>query len=91
MINGERIGENSKSSSSAIVRVDRMDELSSPWLEDRGSDVGDLGSPSSYSSCGESEFERYCSANSVLGTASLCSSVGTCNEFLGSELGLGGF
>lgn len=89
MINGERIGENSKSSSSAIVRVDRMDELSSPWLEDRGSDVGDLGSPSSYSSCGESEFERYCSANSVLGTASLCSSVGTCNEFLGSDFGSG--
>lgn len=31
---------------------------------------------SRYSSCGESEFDRYCSANSVMGTPSMCSSVG---------------
>lgn len=40
----------------------------------------DVSSPVSssprYSSCGESEFERYCSANSVMGTPSLCSSIG---------------
>ncbi|KAM7274498.1 hypothetical protein ACFE04_016364 [Oxalis oulophora] len=47
-------------------------------------------SPSSpsdhYSSCGESEFERYCSANSVImGTPSMCSSIGTFNDCLDSE------
>ncbi|GAB2223728.1 hypothetical protein Droror1_Dr00004468 [Drosera rotundifolia] len=39
----------------------------------------DVSSPVSssprHSSCGESEFERYCSANSVMGTPSLCSSI----------------
>lgn len=38
-------------------------------------DGGDASPVSSrYSSCGESEFERYCSANSVMGTPSLCGS-----------------
>lgn len=86
MINGEKTGEKTSSSNSAIAGVDPLGELSSPWL-DRRSDADDSPSRSSYSSCGESEFERYCSANSVLGTASLCSSVGTCNEFLGSDFG----
>ncbi|KAF9623402.1 hypothetical protein IFM89_001948, partial [Coptis chinensis] len=40
-----------------------------------------------YSSCGESEFDKYCSANSVMGTPSLCSSVGTLNDFLDLDLG----
>ncbi|PKA61707.1 hypothetical protein AXF42_Ash008537 [Apostasia shenzhenica] len=34
---------------------------------------------SNYSSCDGSEFDRYCSANSVFGSASLCSSVGNCS------------
>lgn len=40
-------------------------------------DVGDS-SPtcSNYSSCDGSDFDRYCSANSVLGSASICSSIG---------------
>lgn len=43
---------------------------------------------SQYSSCGESEFDRYCSANSVMGTPSMCSSsFGTFNECIDSELG----
>lgn len=48
------------------------------------------GTPSSrYSSCGESEFDRYCSANSVMGTPSVCSySFGTPIECTDSELGL---
>ncbi|XP_031500130.1 uncharacterized protein LOC116264189 [Nymphaea colorata] len=41
--------------------------------------------PSDYSSCNESEFEKYCSANSVMGTPSVCSSFGDCNEFLDLE------
>uniref|UniRef100_A0A6N2LB75 FHA domain-containing protein n=1 Tax=Salix viminalis TaxID=40686 RepID=A0A6N2LB75_SALVM len=52
------------------------------------SDGGDA-TPSQYSSCGESEFERYCSANSVLGTPSVCSS--SCgpsfNDFMESDFG----
>ncbi|KAI3412642.1 PX domain-containing protein [Psidium guajava] len=48
---------------------------------------GDGASPQSqYSSCGESEFERYCSANSVMGTPSLCSSVNY-TDCLESEFG----
>ncbi|KAK6924835.1 Rubicon Homology Domain, partial [Dillenia turbinata] len=43
---------------------------------------------SHYSSCGESGFDRYCSANSALGTPRLCSSVGTIfRDSLDSELG----
>lgn len=43
---------------------------------------------SRYSSCGESEFDRYCSANSVMGTPSMCSSVG---PFLDAESEFGSF
>ncbi|PKU78009.1 uncharacterized protein LOC110094756 [Dendrobium catenatum] len=40
-------------------------------------DFGDSSLASSnFSSCDGSEFERYCSANSVLGSASICSSIG---------------
>ncbi|KAJ4840204.1 hypothetical protein Tsubulata_002955 [Turnera subulata] len=44
---------------------------------------------SQYSTCGESEFERYCSANSAMGTPSLCStSMGRFNDFnLESDFG----
>ncbi|GMH23408.1 hypothetical protein Nepgr_025251 [Nepenthes gracilis] len=42
---------------------------------------------SRYSSCGESEFERYCSANSVMGTPSVCSSMGAFHECMESEFG----
>ncbi|XP_015579695.1 uncharacterized protein LOC8288989 [Ricinus communis] len=46
------------------------------------------GSLSRYSSCGgESEFERYCSANSVMGTPSFCSSFGPANDRIESEFG----
>ncbi|KAJ8771805.1 hypothetical protein K2173_026982 [Erythroxylum novogranatense] len=45
------------------------------------------GSLSQYSSCGESEFERYYSANSVMGTASSCSSIGPFNDLPESEFG----
>ncbi|KAL8154219.1 hypothetical protein V2J09_011979 [Rumex salicifolius] len=44
-------------------------------------------SSSRYSSCGESEFERYCSANSMMGTPSLCSSVGAFHECGDSDFG----
>lgn len=43
---------------------------------------------SRYSSCGESEFDRYCSANSIMGTPSMCSSVG---PFRGIESEFGSF
>ncbi|KAK6920687.1 Phox homology [Dillenia turbinata] len=59
-----------------------------PW-ERQELDGGDS-SPvlSHYSSCGESEFDRYCSANSALGTPSVCSSVGTIfRDSLDFELG----
>ncbi|KAJ0985770.1 hypothetical protein J5N97_004126 [Dioscorea zingiberensis] len=44
-------------------------------LDDQCSWDGDA-SPTSYSSCEGSDLDRYCSANSALGTASICSSVG---------------
>ncbi|KAF1002183.1 uncharacterized protein LOC141702137 [Apium graveolens] len=49
-----------------------------PWQGQQQFDESfDLSPVSSrYSSCGESEFDRYCSANSVMGTPSMCSSVG---------------
>ncbi|KAK9747890.1 hypothetical protein RND81_02G021700 [Saponaria officinalis] len=51
-------------------------------------DDGDAGlSPlsSQYSSCGESEFDRYCSANSVMGTPSVCSSMGFFHDSVDSD------
>ncbi|XP_062116244.1 uncharacterized protein LOC133830305 isoform X2 [Humulus lupulus] len=55
-------------------------------LRDQLSDDGDACS-SRYSSCGESEFDRYCSANSVMGTPSMCSTVTVFNDFGESEFG----
>ncbi|GAV58352.1 PX domain-containing protein/DUF4206 domain-containing protein [Cephalotus follicularis] len=61
------------------------DPLDSPTPKSDGGDE----SPASpqYSSCGGSEFERYSSANSALGTPSLCSSIGTFKDCLDSEFG----
>ncbi|KAK1357844.1 PX domain-containing protein [Heracleum sosnowskyi] len=49
-----------------------------PWQDQQQFDESFNLSPvsSRYSSCGESEFDRYCSANSAMGTPSMCSSVG---------------
>lgn len=59
-----------------------VSEVASP--ESYGGDVSPA-SLSHYSSCGESEFERYCSANSVMGTPSVRSSFG--NDCVDSEFG----
>lgn len=77
MLNGEESGE-------APFEVALRDP------PDEKSDGGDE-SPvySQYSSCGESEFERYCSANSVMGTPSLCSSVGDVGSLGDFSLGVG--
>ncbi|WCJ36088.1 Phox (PX) domain-containing protein [Euphorbia peplus] len=59
-------------------------------LDPKFSDADDVspGSHSRYSSCGgESEFDRYCSANSVMGTPSLCSSFGHSNDRIDFEFG----
>lgn len=76
MINGEATGEAS---------------VASPDPPEEKSDGGGDESPvySQYSSCGESEFDRYCSANSVLGTPSLCSSVGDVGSLGDFSLGAG--
>lgn len=60
-----------------------VSEVASP--ESYGGDVSPA-SLSYYSSCGESEFERYCSANSVMGTPSMRSSFG--NDCVDSEFAL---
>lgn len=73
MINGEETGESLSGVSSPNPLVN---DLSSP-----------VSSRSHYSSCGESELERYCSANSVMGTPSLCGSVGTFQDRLDSDFG----
>ncbi|XP_008791191.2 uncharacterized protein LOC103708169 [Phoenix dactylifera] len=58
----------------------------------RGNDSGDEdGAPSNYSSCEGSDLERYCSANSALGSASLCSSVGNYSDLLDSFKNLNSF
>lgn len=55
------------------------------WLDNKSDDDDDASLASShFSSCEGSEFERYCSANSVLGTASICSSSGNHGDFLDS-------
>lgn len=61
---------------------EEVSEVASP--ESYGGDVSPA-SLSHYSSCGESEFERYCSANSVMGTPSVRSSFG--NDCVDSEFG----
>ncbi|XP_068638891.1 uncharacterized protein [Aristolochia californica] len=85
MINGEEIPE-IPYEPLEFDSGDPFDDFS-PWSGQK-LDVGsDEGSPtlSNYSSCEESEFERYCSANSVMGSSSLCSSIGNHNDFLGYD------
>lgn len=77
MINVEETCDNT----SAVASPDPFD-LSSPKSDDGGSSPAQS---SQYSSCGESEFERYCSANSVMETRSLCSSVGAFTDCMASE------
>lgn len=66
-----------------------------PWQGQQFDESVNLSPVSSrYSSCGESEFDRYCSANSVMGTPSMCSSVGPFREAeseFGSFRSLDGF
>ncbi|CAL9149622.1 uncharacterized protein LOC103974793 isoform X1 [Musa acuminata AAA Group] len=64
--------------------ADPFDEFF-PQQHGCGSDADDASpSASNYSSCDgeDSELERYCSANSALGSASLCSSVGNYADLL---------
>lgn len=83
MINGEEIRENS----SELPSPELCDEFP-PW-QGQKLDVCIVSPVSSqYSSCGESDFERYCSANSFLGTPSICSSsFSAFNECIDSEFG----
>ncbi|KFK34117.1 hypothetical protein AALP_AA5G103700 [Arabis alpina] len=74
MINGEE--------SSKVASLDFSDRL---LHKESGGDASPAGSSLHYSSCGESEFERYCSANSALGTPSMCSSTGPFHDSLESE------
>lgn len=80
-------GEGTRDISPEVTSPDPLDEFL-PEQAQQFHASGDL-SPalSRYSSCGESEFERYCSANSVMGTPSMCSSVGTLQECFESEFG----
>ncbi|CAH8350660.1 unnamed protein product [Eruca vesicaria subsp. sativa] len=53
--------------------------------EENGVDAASPCSSLHYSSCGESEFDRYCSANSALGTPSVCGSTGPFHDSLESD------
>ncbi|KAE8726200.1 Phox domain-containing protein [Hibiscus syriacus] len=76
MINGKGTCENN------LAQVASADPLDLSHLR---SDGASTASSPHYSSCGESQFERYCSANSVLGTPS---SIATFNDCFGeSEFG----
>ncbi|EXB29616.1 Pleckstrin homology domain-containing family M member 3 [Morus notabilis] len=81
MINGEGTGK----ILSGIAPPDPFDQKSD---DDGGAGAGDA-TPSRYSSCGESEFERYCSANSAMGTPSMCSTITVFNDFPELEFGSG--
>ncbi|XP_021733603.1 uncharacterized protein LOC110700378 isoform X1 [Chenopodium quinoa] len=65
------------------------EQLGGGFQKSDGGEIGDVLSPvsSQYSSCGESEFDRYCSANSVMGTPSVCSSMGFYHDSLDSDFG----
>ncbi|XP_047341200.1 uncharacterized protein LOC124944895 [Impatiens glandulifera] len=78
MLNGE---ETHRASSIGDACTDPLEDFMR-WNDpesDRGDD-DDSPVPSRYSSAGDSEFDRYCSANSVMGTPSLCSSFGKFND-----------
>uniref|UniRef100_A0A1D1Z2Q9 Pleckstrin y domain-containing family M member 3 n=1 Tax=Anthurium amnicola TaxID=1678845 RepID=A0A1D1Z2Q9_9ARAE len=57
------------------------------WPGHGSDDDADSRASTNFSSCEESEFDRYCSANSVLGSASICSSA--TSEFLESFMSVG--
>ncbi|KAK9080507.1 hypothetical protein SSX86_000265 [Deinandra increscens subsp. villosa] len=85
MMNGEGTSE-------TISLNDKFDDELSIWkvsdlklLNNRSNEASPVSSR--YSSCGESEFDRYCSANSVMGTPSVCGSVGTFQDFPDSDIG----
>ncbi|KAJ9568115.1 hypothetical protein OSB04_004081 [Centaurea solstitialis] len=76
----------------AVSLNDELDDELLKWkvsdrqlVDGRSNEVSPVSSR--YSSCGESEFDRYCSANSVMGTPSLCGSVGTFQDFPDSDIG----
>ncbi|XP_048443825.1 uncharacterized protein LOC125467855 [Pyrus x bretschneideri] len=50
-------------------------------------DVSPRSPPPRYSSFGESEYERYCSTNSMMGTQSMCSTITVFNDFPEPEFG----
>ncbi|KAL9272816.1 Pleckstrin homology domain-containing family M member 3-like protein, partial [Drosera capensis] len=72
---GEGLGFESLEPLQIGLQIDDSQPFDTHRIEDL-----DVSSPVSlsprYSSCGESEFERYCSANSATGTSSLCSLIG---------------
>ncbi|KAL4036307.1 hypothetical protein IC575_005037 [Cucumis melo] len=74
---------------SEVATSDPLDS-SSPWGIQNvdGSSIASSAS-SRYSSCGESEFERYCSANSAMGTPSMRSTITVFNDCTDSEFGYG--
>ncbi|KAB1216623.1 Pleckstrin homology domain-containing family M member 3 [Morella rubra] len=78
-------GEGTRRATSEVASPDPSNSIPKT-KSDGGGDSDGEASPSQYSSCGESEFERYCSANSVMGTPSMCSSITTFNDCLESEL-----
>ncbi|KAI4343745.1 hypothetical protein L6164_011055 [Bauhinia variegata] len=82
-------GEGTREATSIVASPDPFDSIPSV----RQSDGADASPPSSrYSSCGESEFDRYCSANSVMGTPSMCSTITVFNDFgFGDDSGLENF
>lgn len=84
MKNGEGTGERlSPEVTPPPSAYDPLEDELLPW-EDQKSDDEDDDDVSRYSSCGDSEFDRYCSANSAMGTPSVCGSV---YEFADSEFG----
>ncbi|KAJ7945851.1 Phox domain containing protein [Quillaja saponaria] len=82
MINGEGI----RDINSELASPDPFNSF--PSLRVLKFDGGDTSPVSSrYSSCGESDFDRYCSANSVMGTPSMCSTITSFNDCTESEFG----
>ncbi|XP_022135097.1 uncharacterized protein LOC111007161 isoform X2 [Momordica charantia] len=72
---------------SEVASSDPLDPA--PLWRTQNVDGGSVASPisSRYSSCGDSEFERYCSANSAMGTPIMRSTITTFNDFSESEFG----
>lgn len=83
MINGDGLCEGF----SEVASSNPLDS-SSHWDTQNG-DGCSVASPASsrYSSCGDSEFERYCSANSAMGTPSMRSTITLFNDCTDSEFG----